>query len=59
MTRYRAPFNVALATVDHDRGLLNLRFEQPERAVAAGQLVVLYDLDEDEVLGAATIRESS
>jgi tRNA-specific 2-thiouridylase len=58
MTRYRAPLNVALATVDHETDTLELRFERPERAIAAGQLAVLYDLESDEVLGAATIRES-
>jgi tRNA-specific 2-thiouridylase len=58
MTRYRAPLNVATATVDHEAGTLELRFERPERAIAAGQLAVLYDLESDEVLGAATIRES-
>jgi tRNA-specific 2-thiouridylase len=56
MTRYRAPRNVALATVDPATSELRLRFDRPERAVAAGQLVALYDLNGDEVLGAATIR---
>ena len=57
MTRYRAPLNVAVATVDRSANELELLFERPERAIAAGQLVVLYDLDSDEVLGSGTIRE--
>jgi tRNA-uridine 2-sulfurtransferase len=55
MTRYRAPLNLALATFDASRGELHLAFETPERAVAPGQLVALYDVASDEVLGAATI----
>jgi tRNA-specific 2-thiouridylase len=55
MTRYRAPLNVALASIEASSGELHLEFEQPERAVAPGQLVALYD-DAGEVLGAATIR---
>jgi len=55
MTRYRAPFNRALATYDAARGTLRLEFATPERAVAPGQLVALYALDHDEVLGAGTI----
>jgi tRNA-specific 2-thiouridylase len=58
MTRYRAPLNIALATIDPGANELELRFERPERAVAAGQLAVLYELSSDEVLGAATIREA-
>jgi tRNA-uridine 2-sulfurtransferase len=57
MTRYRAPLNTALASIAGD-GSLRLRFERPERAVAPGQLVTLYDTKGDEVLGAATIREA-
>ena len=59
MTRYRAPLNVAVATVDPAAGELSLHFERPERAVAAGQLAVLYDLERDEVLGSATIRNAA
>jgi tRNA-specific 2-thiouridylase len=59
MTRYRAPLNIATASIDATTGALHLRFEQPERAVAPGQLVALYSLDEDEVLGAATIRTAT
>jgi tRNA-specific 2-thiouridylase len=55
MTRYRAPFNAALAEADLGRGTLRLTFEGPERAIAPGQLVALYDEATDEVLGAATI----
>jgi len=55
MTRYRAPFNRALARYDAITGRLRLDFATPERAVAPGQLVALYALDRDEVLGAGTI----
>jgi tRNA U34 2-thiouridine synthase MnmA/TrmU len=58
MTRYRSPLNVAEARVDEGAGLLTLRFESPERAIAPGQLVALYDTSSAEVLGAATIREA-
>jgi tRNA-specific 2-thiouridylase len=57
MTRYRAPMNAALASFDQSRDELRLEFEAPERAVAPGQLVALYD-DANEVLGGATIRAS-
>jgi tRNA-specific 2-thiouridylase len=57
MTRYRAPLNFARADIEAD-GVLRLDFEQPERAIAPGQLVALYDADGAEVLGAATIREA-
>jgi tRNA-specific 2-thiouridylase len=55
MTRYQAPFNTALAEVDCGGSRLRLSFERPERAVAPGQLVALYDETSGEVLGAATI----
>jgi tRNA-specific 2-thiouridylase len=58
MTRYRAPLNDAVAAYDAAAGELRLRFENPERAIAPGQLVALYAPDGDEVLGAATIREA-
>ena len=58
MTRYRSPLGFAEATVDVPARELSLRFEQPERAIAPGQLVALYDACSDEVLGAATIREA-
>jgi tRNA-specific 2-thiouridylase len=57
MTRYRAPLGFATATVG-DGATLRLDFEAPERAVAPGQLVALYDANENEVLGAATIVEA-
>jgi tRNA-specific 2-thiouridylase len=57
MTRYRSPRNAALATIDGGR--LYLEFERPERAVAPGQLVALYDPQSSEVLGGATITEAS
>jgi tRNA-specific 2-thiouridylase len=56
MVRYRAQPARALAAVED--GLLRLRFVEPLRAVSPGQLVALFDLAGDEVLGAATIREA-
>ncbi len=58
MTRYRAPLGFAVASIDAENGDLHLRFEQPERAIAPGQLVALYGATSNEVLGAATIREA-
>ncbi|HEY0797841.1 MAG TPA: tRNA 2-thiouridine(34) synthase MnmA [Candidatus Baltobacteraceae bacterium] len=58
MTRYRSPLNTAVATIETATGTLRLHFDHAERAIAPGQLVALYDRDNDEVLGAATIRES-
>ena len=55
MTRYRAPLGVATATADIARDELHLQFERPERAVAPVQLVALYDIQTDEVLGSARI----
>ncbi len=57
MTRYRVPTNFARASCDVVRDELHLEFERPERAVAPGQLVAMYD--GDEVLGAATIRAAA
>jgi tRNA-specific 2-thiouridylase len=59
MTRYRAPFNIATASIDATSHELELHFERPERAIAPGQLVALYDTDTDEVLGSATIVAAS
>ena len=59
MTRYRAPLNYAEARYDRAAAELHLRFEQPERAIAPGQLVALYDTDTNDVFGAATIRDAS
>jgi tRNA-specific 2-thiouridylase len=56
MIRYRAIPVAASATVDGGR--LELRFAQPQRAVAPGQLVALLDTTSDEVLGAGTILEA-
>ena len=56
MTRYRSPYGYARAEL-RDDGCLHVAFECPERAVAPGQLVALYDEAADEVLAAATIRE--
>jgi tRNA-specific 2-thiouridylase len=57
MTRYRSPLNVADAAYDAASGDLRLTFELPERAIAPGQLVALYDVAGAEVLAAATIRD--
>jgi tRNA-specific 2-thiouridylase len=57
MTRYRAKLVPALATLEND-GTLHLAFDAPHRAVTPGQLVALFS-DDDEVIGAATIREPS
>ena len=57
MIRYRATPAPAVATLgDGDR--LHLRFEKPQRAITAGQLVALLDSDSEEILGAATIRRA-
>ena len=58
MTRYRSRLAEARATIRPD-GTLDVRFGTPERAVTPGQLVALFDATTDEVLGAATIRETS
>jgi len=57
MTRYRSPLGFATATLTGGE-TLRLDFEEPERAVAPGQLVALYDPAGSEVLGAATIVEA-
>jgi len=54
MIRYRAAPARALATLPGD-GTLQLRFDQPQRAIAPGQLVALLDCESEEVLGAGTI----
>ena len=59
MTRYRSPLNLATATLEADGTILRLAFEAPERAIAPGQLVALYALESNEVLGAATIAEAT
>jgi tRNA-specific 2-thiouridylase len=59
MTRYRSPLNAARATYDAARDELRLQFAMPERAIAPGQLVALYDADSNEVLASATIREAA
>jgi tRNA-uridine 2-sulfurtransferase len=56
MTRYRSAAIPALASVAAD-GTLKLDFAEPQRAIAPGQLVALFDRGGDEVLGAGTIRE--
>jgi tRNA-specific 2-thiouridylase len=53
MIRYRAAPVLARATLD--AGTLKLRFDEPLRAVTPGQLVALFDVLGEEVLGAATI----
>jgi tRNA-specific 2-thiouridylase len=59
MTRYRSPLNAATAAYDAATGELRLRFAQPERAIAPGQLVALYDAQTNEVLASATIRDAA
>jgi tRNA-specific 2-thiouridylase len=56
LIRYRAEPVPATARLDGAR--LELRFEQPQRAVAAGQLVALLDPAGQEVLGGATIEQA-
>lgn len=56
MIRYRAAPAEARARIDGDA--LRLLFESPQRAIAPGQLVAIFDATGDEVLGAATIREA-
>jgi tRNA-specific 2-thiouridylase len=57
MTRYRQTPALAHATLSGDG--LTVRFEELHQAIAPGQLVALFDLAGDEVLGAATIREAA
>jgi tRNA-specific 2-thiouridylase len=52
--RYRAAQAGATAEIE-DGKVLRLVFDEAQRAVTPGQLVALYALDGDEVLGAATI----
>jgi tRNA-specific 2-thiouridylase len=56
MIRYRAKPVRARATLENN--VLRLRFDEPQRAVAPGQLVALLALDGEEVLAGATIREA-
>jgi tRNA-specific 2-thiouridylase len=56
MTRYRQTPVPAEAQVDG--AALTVRFDAAHAAIAPGQLVALFDLESDEVLGAATIREA-
>ncbi|HEY8297097.1 MAG TPA: tRNA 2-thiouridine(34) synthase MnmA [Candidatus Baltobacteraceae bacterium] len=54
MVRYRATPAPARATLDSGDSL-SIQFDEPQRAVAPGQLVALFDERGEEVLGAATI----
>ena len=56
MVRYRSRPARATAGV-LPNGTLALRFDEPQRAVAPGQLVALLDLEGNEVFGGATITE--
>ncbi len=58
MVRYRTTPAPAQATIAGD-GSLRLQFDDAQRAVSPGQLVAMFDLPGDEVLGAATIREAT
>jgi len=53
MPRYRTRLAPAQARVEDGR--LQLRFDEPQRAITPGQLVALYAEDGEEVIGAATI----
>ena len=57
MIRYRSAPARAHALREAD-GTLTLRFTEPQRAIAPGQLAALFAPGGDEVLGAATIREA-
>jgi tRNA-specific 2-thiouridylase len=57
MIRYRSRQVPARARLGAG-ATLELAFAEPQRAVAPGQLVALYALDGEEVLGAATIVEA-
>jgi tRNA-specific 2-thiouridylase len=58
MTRYRAKLVAATALLA-DGETLRLEFDAPHRAVTPGQLVALFDSAGVEVIGAATIRETT
>ena len=58
MIRYRAEPARALASLLRD-GTLTVDFAEPQRAISPGQLVALFDVETEEVLGAATITSSS
>lgn len=58
MVRYRAAPARARARLTPG-STLSLRFDRPLRAVSPGQLVALFALDGEEVLGAATIRAAA
>ncbi len=55
--RYRATPAPARATIDG--ALLRVEFDEPQRAIAPGQLVAIFDPGGDEVLGGATIRAAA
>jgi tRNA-specific 2-thiouridylase len=54
MIRYRSQPAAAIVRLLGSDGI-EIRFDRPQRAVAPGQLVALFDNDGHEVLGAATI----
>jgi len=56
MIRYRATPVRARARVDGET--LQVRFDEPQRAVTPGQLIALLDLSGEEVLAGATIAEA-
>ncbi|MBV8155516.1 MAG: tRNA 2-thiouridine(34) synthase MnmA [Candidatus Eremiobacteraeota bacterium] len=57
MVRYRSVPAAATAFLAGDDAL-RLQFDEPQRAVAPGQLLALFDTGGDEVLGAATIERA-
>ncbi len=57
MARYRSrPFSAQARL--RDDAALELTFDEPQTAITPGQLVALFDPAGDEVIGAATIRET-
>ena len=53
--RHRQPLQACAVRIDN-QGACIVRFEQPQRAIAAGQSVVFYD--NDECLGGGIIDEA-
>ena len=53
--KIRYGFKVADCTVEQNEDIVTVKFEEPQRAITAGQSVVFYD--GEEVLGGAVIRD--
>jgi tRNA-specific 2-thiouridylase len=58
MVRYRAAPAPGEAMLRED-GTLQMLFDEPQRAVSPGQLLAIFDVQTDEVLGAGTIRNAT